>query len=648
MDVTQLKPSPPKNARICPNPTGARSDALIIYLATREVFLQHVREQRIEEEVRERYIAITGHKVAANEFRAWQNSLQCVGNVLQFNEIPRELGVAIEFKIHNTAKRIDLLLSGRNANGAPAAVIVELKQWETVEPTELDGVVRTFLGKGPRETTHPSYQAMSYGALLRGFNTAVVEHGIELQPCAYLHNCLDGRGLTDDRYRPYLEQAPVFLRHDNAAMAAFLRRCLEVGDQGRTIERIRDGKAKPSQQLADSVERMLKGNSDFVLIDEQKVVYEQVLALARQLREGRHTVLLVQGGPGTGKSVVAVNLLARMLGMGLNSRYVSKNAAPRAVYRAKLTGSMRRNEYDNLFCGSACFVGCPEGFYDVLIVDESHRLMTKTIYDKAGENQVKEIIHASKLAVFFLDEDQRVTFDDIGSTAEIEKWSQYHEAQLKREVLPSQFRCAGSDGYLAWLDSTLGIRETANEWLDPEAFDFRVFDDPVALHQAIRDRNGANGARMVAGYCWNWASKYHPNSWDIELEPWGYRARWNLSKDGSVWIMKQGTVEEVGCIHTCQGLELETVGVIIGPDLAYIEGSVVTVPSRRARTDQSLKGYKVGLKRDPQAIRLKADAIIRNTYRTLMSRGMRACYVFACDPALNDYLKQAAGQVGSH
>lgn len=577
--------------------------------------------------------------------------LQCVGNVLQFEAIPRELGVAIDYRIHNTAKRIDLLLSGHNATGAPAAVIVELKQWETVEPTELDGVVRTFLGKGPRETTHPSNQAMSYGALLRGYrfaedfvyNTAVVEHGIALQPCAYLHNCTDGSGLSDARYRPYLEQAPLFLSHDNAAMAAFLRRCLEVGDRGRTIERIRDGKAKPSQQLADAVERMLKGNTAFVLIDEQKVVFEKALALARHLREGRHCVLLVQGGPGTGKSVVAVNLLARLLGMGLNARYVSKNAAPRAVYRAKLTGSLQKGEYDNLFCGSACFVGCPEGFYDALIVDESHRLMTKTIYDKEGENQAKEIIHASKLAVFFLDEDQRVTFDDIGSTAEIEKWSQFHEAELHRDVLPSQFRCSGSDGYLAWLDSTLGIRATANEQLDPGSYDFRVFDDPVALHEAIRQANHANQARMVAGYCWNWASKYHANAWDITIEPWGYRARWNLSKDGSVWIMKPGTVEEVGCIHTCQGLELETIGVIIGPDLAYRDGQVVTVPTERARTDQSLKGYKVGLKRDPHAIRLKADAIIRNTYRTLMSRGTKACWVFACDPELNGWLKQAAG-----
>ena len=620
---------------------------MIIYLASREVFLQHVLEQRIEEEVRKCYLERTGHKVAPKEFRAWKNSLQCVGNVLQLPAIPRELGVAIEYRIHNTSKRIDLLLSGQNALGQSAAVIVELKQWETVETTELDGVVRTLLGRGIHETTHPSYQAMSYRALLRSFNTAVVEHAIQLQPCAYLHNCTEGDGINDARYQPYLDQAPVFLRRENAEMAAFLRRCLEVGDRGRTIEQIRDGKAKPSQQLADAVERMLKGNTEFVLIDEQKVVYEKALALARHVREGRHCVLLVQGGPGTGKSVVAVNLLATFLHIGLNARYVSKNAAPRAVYRAKLTGSMQKNEYDTLFSGSACFVGAPEGHYDALIVDESHRLMTKTIYNKEGENQIKEIIHASKLTVFFLDQDQRVTFDDIGSTAEIEKWSQYHEAELHRDELPSQFRCSGSDGYLAWLDQTLGIRSTANDQLDRGSYDIRVFDDPVAMHQAIRERNGSNQARMVAGYCWNWASKNHPSAWDITIEPYGYRARWNLSKDSSLWIMTPGTVEEVGCIHTCQGLELETIGVIIGPDLAVRDGEVVTVPSARARTDQSLKGYKVGLTRDPQGIRRKADAIIRNTYRTLMSRGTKACFVFACDPELNEYLKGAVAGRGS-
>ena len=161
---------------------------MIIYLATREEFLKHVREQRIEEEVRERFIAITGRKVAASEFRAWKNSLQCVGNVLQFEEIPSELGVAIEYRIHNTAKRIDLLLSGCDAVGDPAAVIVELKQWESVQSTELDGVVRTFIGKGTRD--HSSFvPGHELRAAPPGVNTAVVEHKIALQPCAYLHNC---------------------------------------------------------------------------------------------------------------------------------------------------------------------------------------------------------------------------------------------------------------------------------------------------------------------------------------------------------------------------------------------------------------------------------------------------------------------------
>jgi DUF2075 family protein len=373
-------------------------------------------------------------------------------------------------------------------------------------------------------------------------------------------------------------------------------------------------------------------------------VYEKVLACARHLQEGKHCVILVQGGPGTGKSVVAVNLLAKLLSMGLNSRYVSKNAAPRAVYRAKLTGSLRKGEYDNLFSGSACFVGCPEGHYDALIVDESHRLMRKTIYDKEGENQIKEIIHASKLAVFFLDEDQRVTFEDIGSNDEIEKWCHFYGSELHRDTLPSQFRCSGSNGYLDWLDGTLGIRSTANEILDSDNYDFRVFDDPLSLHEAIRQANQENLARIVAGYCWNWESKNNSNAWDIQIDPYGYKARWNLSSDGSVWIMKPGTVEEVGCIHTCQGLELETIGVIIGPDLVFRDEKVVTVPSARARTDQSLKGYKKGLKSDPDGMRSKANSIIRNTYRTLMSRGTKACWVYACDPNLNAWLKRVSGE----
>jgi hypothetical protein len=252
----------------------------------------------------------------------------------------------------------------------------------------MDGLVRSFVGGGLRDLTHPSYQAWSYSCLLEDFNTAVQEHAIAINPCAYLHNCSDGSGVLADRYQDYLEKAPVLLRQDTEELVGFLTRCLQQGDSGESIKRIRDGRAKPSRQLAEVFEQMVLGNSEFILIEEQKVVYERALQFARKLQPGKRTVLLVRGGPGTGKSVVAIHLMAAMLQKGLNIRYVSKNAAPRTVFKAKLTGQLRRTRFDNLFCGSGAFVDCSPGQYDALVVDEAHRLNRFSgLYGNQGENQ---------------------------------------------------------------------------------------------------------------------------------------------------------------------------------------------------------------------------------------------------------------------
>lgn len=330
---------------------------MIIYLETREIFLEHVRRNRIELEVGERLKMLTGRGVGAAEVRSWRNSLMFVSNLLQAKEIPEALGVAIEYQIHNTSRRIDLMLSGRSENNKHAAVIIELKQWEKVEATQMDGIVHTYVGGRNRDVTHPSYQVWSYSCLLEDFNTAVQEHGIEISPCAYLHNCSDGSGVLAECYREDVDRAPVFLRQDSNELVSYLTRCLKQGDSGESIKLIRDGRAKPSRQLAECFEQMVLGNSEFTLIEEQKVVYEKVLALARRLRHGKRTVVLVRGGPGTGKSVVAIHLVAALLQKQLNVRYVSKNAAPRAVFKAKLTGQMKRTRYDNLFCGSGAFCG---------------------------------------------------------------------------------------------------------------------------------------------------------------------------------------------------------------------------------------------------------------------------------------------------
>ena len=144
---------------------------------------------------------------------------------------------------------------------------------------------------------------------------------------------------------------------------------------------------------------------------------------------------------------------------------------------------------------------------------------------------------------------------------------------------------------------------------------------------------------MVAGYCWDWISKKDPTKFDITIPEFSYKARWNLASYGNEWIINPQSVDEVGCIHTCQGLEVDYVGVIVGADLRIESGGLVTVPSGRACTDKSLNGYKGERKRREHEADLKADQIIRNTYRTLMSRGMKGCFVYFTDPEVAEYFK---------
>jgi DUF2075 family protein len=439
--------------------------------------------------------------------------------------------------------------------------------------------------------------------------------------------------INDPFYKAHTDRAPVFISKDARKLSEFLKRHVKYGDQNDLMYRIEHGKIRPSKNLADSLSNMLLGNREFLMIDDQKLVYEMALDLAHPRKDSGKRVLIVEGGPGTGKSVVAINLLSEFTQRGMVCQYVSKNAAPRAVFEAKLTGTFKKTRIANLFRGSGGYVDNQANQFDVLLVDEAHRLNEKSgLYGNLGENQIKELIHASKLCIFFVDEDQRVTFKDIGSKAEIRKWAQALGAEVVEQELRSQFRCNGSDGYIAWLNHHLQIKPTANLNMDGLDFDFKIFDSPTALHNAIRQKNEANNkARVVAGYCWDWKSKKNPQAFDIEFLEHDYKAKWNLDDDGSTWIIKPNSVEQVGCIHTCQGLELDYVGVIVGPDFVVRNGEVVTDAFKRSNMDQSIKGFKGGLKTDRANNLAMADAVIKNTYKTLMTRGMKGCYVYFTD-----------------
>ncbi len=594
---------------------------MLVYQATKSEFVDDVTNDVIVDRITEVFEKRI-HKAAPREVLSWKNSMEYMNKVLVTPSIPDDCGVAIEFRVPYTNSRIDFVLTGygeeAGASVAESAVIIELKQWQSLEVVPgQDGIVRTFTGGAMRPVSHPSYQAWSYARMIEDYNEAVRDAAIALVPCAYLHNYRVTPGydpLLDPSYLEYLERAPAFCNGDVVKLREFICRHIRRGDDGQVLYQIESGRLRPSKSLQDALASMLEGNEEFVMIDDQKVVFESAVQLALEARRtGERRVLIVRGGPGTGKSVVAVNLLVRLTGEDMAVQYVSKNSAPRNVYAKLLQGANRSKSYiSNLFRGPGGFFEYTGAPLDAVVVDEAHRLNAKSgLYGNLGENQIKEIIAASRFSVFFIDESQRVTIKDIGSVSDIVTHATNAGAQIHHAELRSQFRCNGSDGYLDWLDDVLGILPAEEPVLDLD-YDFRVVDDPHELFALIKERDAASGkARVLAGYCWEWPKKSQvdPDHPDVVIPAHGFARSWNVNQSGT-WAIDEGSVEQVGCVHTSQGLEFDYVGVIIGDDMRVEDGAVATDYTKRAKSDASLKGIKSMAKSDPeraQAHRRRAD-----------------------------------------
>ncbi|MFD2209501.1 DNA/RNA helicase domain-containing protein [Virgibacillus halophilus] len=617
---------------------------MIVYEASKQEFLKHVDHDQIVAHILKEFNLKLG-RTSESEIRSWDNSMLHMYRVLNDPSIPDDAGVAIEYRIPNTSKRVDFLISGHDGD-QDSVIIVELKQWSEVKKVEgKEAIVKTFLNRGICEVAHPSYQAWSYAALIEDYNENVQEQLIQLKPCAYLHNYRKAEKdpLTDNYYDYYLDLAPVYTKGDVEKLRTFIKKYIKYGDSKDIIYQIDQGRIRPSKSLQDSLASMLKGNQEFVMIDEQKVIYETALELAkRAIETGIKQVMIIEGGPGTGKSVLAINLLVALTNHSLTCQYVTKNSAPRNVYSTKLKGDFRKTRIDNLFKGSGSYTESDLNELDVLIVDEAHRLNKKSgMFQNLGENQIKEVIHASNMSIFFIDENQRVTLKDIGSVEMIRNFAEEYGSEITPGELASQFRCDGSDGYIAWLDDVLQIRETANANDMGLDYDFQVFSNPHEMKQQIELKNEkSNKSRIVAGYCWEWPKKNRTKSGyhDIKIEEHNFGMSWNLDNT-STWAIDNESIHEAGCIHTCQGLEFDYVGVIIGDDLRYENGKVITDYSKRAKSDQSLKGIKKMMKENPVEAQEIADSIIRNTYRTLMTRGQKGCYIYCTDKGMGEYFR---------
>lgn len=617
---------------------------MLVYSGIKTDFLHSVEEDTIADEIKKTILDKLGRKTPHSEYVSWVNSLKNMYIVMNDPQIPDDSGVAIEYNIPQTSKRVDFIVTGYDNADNPSAVVIELKQWEKLKALDgVDALVETCIGNAMRQVVHPSYQAWSYAQLIKDYNATVQDMSVKVDPCAYLHNYqrVVNDPIDSSWYKDYLQDAPAFTKGQAKQLREYIKKHIVKGDNKQVLYYVDQGKIRPSKSLQNSIAKMLQGNAEFIMIDEQKVVYEEIIRLSELCqKDGHKRTIICKGGPGTGKTVIAVNLLAELTKRNQLVQYVSKNSAPRQVYLRKLKGVMKKSSIDNMFKGSGNYTEAPSNMAGTLIVDEAHRLNAKSgMFHNLGENQIKEIIFASLCSVFFIDEEQRVTMDDIGSVDQIKRWARDNDSEVYEMELVSQFRCNGSDGYLAWLDDVLQIRETANTDMDGIDFDIRICDTPNEVRDLIVERNKTtNRARMLAGYCWNWEKSQANNSNYHDIKIGDFEMSWNL-EHGEPFAVADTSINEIGCIHTSQGLEFDYVGVIIGDDIRYENGEVITDFTKRAKTDNSLKGIKSLYKTNPEEAQKRADEIIRNTYRTLLTRGMKGCYIYCVDPELEQYLK---------
>ena len=612
---------------------------MIVYENNLGIFKKEVEFNEITDLIRnklkENHIGTT-----ESEHRSWNNSLHFMKDVLNDKVFNDDCKVAIEFNIPQTSKRVDFMLLGSDTNKKDNIVIVELKQWEKVEKLDVC-TNHTILAdlRSHEPTAHPSYQAWSYKSLIENYCDEVSYKEDKLHPCAYLHNLSEQyRPIIEDKiYFDSLKEAPTFLKNDVLKLRNFVAKYVNFKpNDGKLLYKIDHGKIKPQKSLQDSLNSMFIGNEEFKLIDDQIVAYDLIMkSINDAKKDNKKHVLIIQGGPGTGKSVLAINVLVDCIRkLGLNAAYITKNSAPRNCYTHLLSHGDAKNAIKLKLAirSPHSLPNIPRNGIDVAIYDEAHRMQSKP-YMYRGEDMLYDAINTAKISIFLIDEDQRITVNDCYEVKDIREIAKHFDAviDLDNFVLKSQFRCNGSDGYIAFINNLLQIHETANKIFDIENYDLKIFDDPNEMRNSLRELASDNKkARMVAGYCYDWNVKNGRGEYDICLKN-DFKAKWNLIND-NIWAINNDSFEQVGCIHTCQGMEFDYVGVIIGKDLIYKNGKVLTNKNAISKDDRTSGIRKC---KDNK----KAEWLIKNTYKVLLTRGLKGCYIYCEDEALANYIK---------
>jgi uncharacterized protein len=604
-----------------------------LYSGSSEQFIEDTVQNQIADKLKLSFFEHFRFNPSPSEVQSWQNSLRAMSLLLMRSRL-NDHGVVLEYQLPMTSRRLDFLICGKDNSKRDNAVIVELKQWEKCKLAEGENEVLTYMGGAEREALHPSAQVNQYRMYLQDTHTAFYDghDPIALNACSYLHNYpFDIQDpLFTDRFRGVLDLCPLFTKDDLLKLTDFLVKRLETGQGLEVLQRIEQSRYRPSKKLMDHVGGVIRGKSEYVLLDDQLVIYDKVLAWARQgFHDRKKATIIVKGGPGTGKSVIAINLMADLLLKGFNVQYATGSRAFTQTLRKVIgtRGSVQFNYFNS-------YVGAELNAIDVLVADEAHRIrkLSSNRYtpkeQRSNEPQIDELIKASKVSVFFIDDDQIVRPDEIGSVQYIKEAAARNGCSLFEYQLEAQFRCAGSDAFINWVNNTLGVRRTANIlWQGNEGFDFKIFDSPDNMESAIKEKVGQGyTGRMTAGFCWPWSNANDDGALIPDVKVGNYQRPWNAKPEATklakgipkavLWAYDPNGIEQVGCIYTAQGFEFDYVGVIFGKDLRYDPDKQIWVGDKEHSFDSPVKRS-----------RDRFTDLVKNTYRVLLTRGMKGCYV---------------------
>jgi hypothetical protein len=595
--------------------------------------------------------------VTPSEENSWRRSLTALAGVASSAELA-EAGVGVELRLPLTDRRIDVSFVGRDRTDRPHVFLVELKQWDRAEPSEFpDNVV-----VGGSEMLHPSIQASSYAEYLRGSHSAFTEENFALSPCAYLHDMPQdmARRISDGAYAAAVATAPLFARDDEEAIRRLLLETVGGGPGMDLLPSLIQGRFSPSKQLIESVAKALAESPVWTLLDEQRVAFNIVRGLVeRAVHTGDKAVVLVVGGPGTGKSVIAVHLLVE-LSQATGYRACHATGSKAFTTNLRAIGPVGAAALFKYFNGFKHKMTDPNAV-DILVCDEAHRIrqtsndrFTKKAL-KSEISQARELIRAARVSVFFLDERQNVRPGEIGTTEAIAHAAREESVPLHRVNLNAQFRCNGCARYIDWVDDLFtGDPHGIEGWLRDGEYDFRVVGSPGALETAItvQAARGATG-RLVAGFCWPWSDPGEEGALVDDVQIGSWRRPWNekspeqtRSKGASppplrhpyyLWATKPERIREVGCIYSAQGFEWDYCGVIMGDDLVWRSGRG-WVGSKGASEDPAIQRGSL----EPDELR----ALLAHTYRVLFTRGMKGTFVYSTDGETRRYLAAFLTQTG--